>query len=133
MDKNSDRPYSMRWPAIVAILQGGVWSGLCVFLLWYVPQYERIYRDFKMELPAATIFFIDLTHFLHDQWIVAVMLMTVWMGANFAVVLLLDRVRSGVLKSGWYFLTVLVPILFLVAAHLAIALPLIGLIGNLSK
>lgn len=130
---DSASPKRRLWPAIVAIYQGAAWGGFCGFLLWYVPPYEKIYRDFRMEIPATAKLFINLTHFLHDHWIVVVTLIAVWMATTFVAASMLNRVRSDILKYGWYLLTSLAPFVLLVLANLAVALPMFGLIKDLSQ
>jgi type II secretory pathway component PulF len=130
---DSASPRNMRWPAIVAVIQGAVWGGILWLLLWKVPRFEAMFRDFKMELPTTAKLLIGLGHVVQDFWILAVMLLVVWMALNFAVVLLLDGSRPRVLRNWWYLVTALMPMGFLVVSILAIALPTLQLVGKIAQ
>jgi len=123
----------MRWPAMAAVFQGAVWGGILGLLLWMVPRFERMFKDFKMELTTTTKLLISLAHASYDHWILAVMLLFAWMALNFVVVLLLDGSRSAVLRRRWYLLTALVPMAVLVLATHAIALPTLSLVSSFSR
>jgi hypothetical protein len=129
---DSGRPVRMLWPAIFAVIQGAVWGGILGILLSKVSSFEKIFRDFKTEVPLATKLLLNLTHVLHDYWIVAVLLIVVWMAVNFAVALLLQRSRSRILKCGWYLPTALAPMAFLALTIQALFIPLTQLISDLS-
>ncbi|HEX3998510.1 MAG TPA: hypothetical protein VHX65_08180 [Pirellulales bacterium] len=128
-----DRSVRFRWPVIAAIYQAVAWCSAWAFLVLYVPRFERIFRDFKMELPAAAKLVISLTHFLYDWWFLCFAPIGAWAGAVLAVGVLLQKTRCGLLERAWYLLTALLPIAVLVLAGLAIMLPLGALIDNLSR
>jgi len=128
---DSRRRHPILWAVIVAMSQGVVWTALFAFLAIFGPPYERLFHDFRLELPAVTRSFVSLTHFVYDYWYLVVVLVLLWMLVNGGVVWLLDRSQSVIGKIGWYVVTWLAALAFLVFANLALVIPMANLVKTL--
>ena len=89
------RRNSLRRSIIFGVLQGVAGVAICIALMKVVPGFERMFRDFKQELPPMTRAIIAASHFTHDYWFVAIPLALLWGVANFAVVYALDSSQSA--------------------------------------
>lgn len=52
---------ALAYPGMVCLLAGGI---LCAILIWVVPSFEEIYKDFDVQLPRITWLLILLSHYV---------------------------------------------------------------------
>ncbi len=110
-----------------------VWVLLGVALLNVVAKFEKIFQDFKTDLPATTIALINFCHWLRCYWYLAVLLVLVWPFLNYGIVSLLSPLPGVVLpRRLWHVATWLV-ILAVILFALFAPLPLEALINRLSS
>ena len=129
-----DQPRSkaMHRAVIFGGIQGVAWIAVCIVLLTFVPKYERIFRDFKLELPPLTISVLMMSHFMFDYWFIAIPLAMLLGASNFGIVYALESSQSVVGSRIW---RILASIAVLVAAAfviLSVVLPLRHLIDSLN-
>jgi hypothetical protein len=65
---------------------------LCIFYGWWVPQLERVYKDFGGAFPGPTQLIIDVSHAFRRGWVFTVL--------GFAGVYLLDRCFLAAIRLG---------------------------------
>jgi len=121
------RPNPLRAAVVFGIVQGVVWMGVCVAFIQLAPGFERVFADFKVDLPELTKRFIQLDHFLHQYWWLAIPLVLVWALANVGVVVALGlspTTFSRFCKWTWCVLASLAPLAFMALATLAYIVPM---------
>ena len=67
MDDQS-RNKSMHRAVIFGVIQGVAWVAICIAFLIFVPKFERMFRDFKIELPPLTESVLMMSHFMYNYW-----------------------------------------------------------------
>jgi hypothetical protein len=106
--------------------------GVIVFylLLVWVPQYEKIFKDFGMKLPEMTVLVIKLSQLFAGYWYVLVS----GLGAvDMAIMFSLNRIRQIGLMTAWGLLVCLAQMLLMGLIVAAVTLPMNDLITRLSQ
>ena len=115
---------------LVGAAQSVLWIALGVVLMYQVPSFEKIFKDFGYgELPAMTVAVLQTGHFLIYYWYLGLLPILLWPFVNWGVLLLLSP--NPISQQLWRVATWLLP--FVCAAIIVFALfrPLIGLIVKL--
>jgi len=58
---------AMVYPVVVILVAVGI---LTFIMLWIIPKFEKIFKDFNMKLPALTQFLIDTSQWMANYWYV---------------------------------------------------------------
>ena len=98
-------------------------------LLKFVPQYEKIFKDFNTQLPTLTLLVIDLSRLFTRLWHALVPGLAM---AGLAPMLLLHRARRPALMTAWGVSVLLAEMLLIGVILEATIVPLNNLIMNLS-
>ncbi len=117
--------------AIMTAFHAVLWAGLFFALVRIVPTYQRLFDDFGMELPAASVWVICISYAAINYMFLILPLGILAMTLDFVILLLLGRAGRKVQWLARVFLT-LVPLLLGAAMFLALWLPLTKLLGTLS-
>jgi type IV pilus assembly protein PilC len=56
---------AMIYPAVVISIAVGV---VTVIMIFVIPKFEGIFKDFKLELPGPTLLLLSMSHFFADQY-----------------------------------------------------------------
>jgi type IV pilus assembly protein PilC len=93
---------AMVYPAAVIFFACLIVTGIMLFI---VPQFEKIFSDFKLNLPAMTVFLITMSSFIgNGGWIVVLLTpVIIWGGIK-----LIKMTKGG--KYAWDLFTIKVPI-----------------------
>jgi hypothetical protein len=99
-----------------------------------LPKFEKVFRDFNTRLPDVTIAVLDFGQFLSRHWYLALLPVLLWPFVNHDVVALLSpRPEVVVPKRLWYFATWAAILLVVAFAVVALFVPLIPVVGPLSR
>ncbi|MBL8792695.1 MAG: hypothetical protein JNM56_02190 [Planctomycetia bacterium] len=119
---------------LLALVHAVLASPLLVYLLVFVPRYQRIFADFGMALPVLTVAVLNVADMLATLWFLAPVLLVILFGADFGMQYLLHRRRPPrLLLWTWFVLGGLLPVVGFFLAMLAIQLPMLTLFDGLSK
>ena len=58
---------AMVYPVVVIMVAVGILTFIMIFI---IPKFEKIFKDFKSELPTITSILIDISHAAYDFWYV---------------------------------------------------------------
>jgi type II secretory pathway component PulF len=100
--------------------------GLIAFCVLVVPHYRQIYRDFHLQLPAASQILLSLSDLVNDKFGWAFLLLL-----PFALAVVMRRLT---LRGRWARLVILLFFFTLIIGSiLALFIPMISLIEGISK
>ncbi len=99
-------------------------------LLKYVPQYEKIFKDFGCKLPEFTSFVINLSRTIGRYWWVLAPLLA---AGDIGIMVGLHRTGQSGLLTAWGVLVWLALMLLVGLIVLAIIVPMNDLMMQLSK
>jgi type IV pilus assembly protein PilC len=90
---------AMVYPVVVVIIA----VGIVAFILWYIiPQFQKIFSDFGVELPGMTVFLINASEFLiRYYWTPIVFIVMCWLTLK-----LVKRFKRGRYALDWLWLRV---------------------------
>ena len=128
MSENTSKG-SFAWMLGLLVLHAICGVAVLWLLLKFVPQYEKIFKDFNTHLPTATLLVIDLSRLFTRLWHVLVPGLAM---AGLASMLLLHRAGQPALMTAWGVLVLLAEMLLIGAILEATIVPLNNLIMNLS-
>jgi type II secretory pathway component PulF len=118
---------------VVGVAQSLLLVALGAAALKVVPNFEKVFRELKSDLPDTTIAVLDSCHFLRQHWYPAFLLVLMWPFVDYGVVSLLWRRPELVgLRRLWYFTTWGVIVVVALFAMFALFRPLLVLITSLS-
>jgi type II secretory pathway component PulF len=123
---------------LVALIVGAavpalLWGCLCVGLVLYVPRYKKIFADFALVLPGATVAVIAVSDWIANYWYVLLLSLPFLFAPDVLIILLLWRRGSSVLGRLWAGLMIVLPLLAAAVVVIALYLPLTKLYEGLSK
>ena len=112
---------------LVGAAQSAAWIVLGVVLIYQVPSFEKIFKDFGYgELPSLTVVVMRLGNFLIYYWYLGLLPILLWPFVNWGVVQLVSP--HPPLQHVWRVATWMLPFLFAAIAAFALLRPLIVLI-----
>lgn len=117
----------------LAIIHGLILAGVVWMLVKIVPSFEKIFEDFGTELPAMSIWVLNLSHFFHVYWYLSVPIILIFYVGELAVTYLLFCQPGKIaLKVLWNIIILLIPLFLIIFIAVAMWAPLISLIEDLS-
>jgi len=121
-------------PAILlAAFHGVLWIVFLGMMLKYVPTFAKIFEDFDTELPAITIWALQWSIFSIRYWFLILPFIAVVCAADLLVLYALYlHPKFAMLTWLWLALMLLVPLGLMAWTVLAMYLPLMSLIEQLS-
>jgi len=99
-------------------------------LIMYVPEYEPIFKDFGLRLPAITTMVLDLSHSVGRYYYIFIPCIVI---ADVAVLSWLSRAGKTRLLTLWGILVLLAEMLLVGLIVAAVLLPMNDLSNQLSK
>lgn len=123
---------SARTGAVAMACVVGFWSLPLFALLFVIPKFEEIFKDFGVQLPDTALWLIGASRWVRGDQVGQVIPGLVFVAPVFlvflgAAVVLVLRERSGLVLLG----LVLLPILFLAMTIYAMFVPLVAMIESL--
>src|SRR5262249_29308779 len=58
-------PCALVYPVVVTLVAVII---LCFIMIWIVPKFEKIFKDFNMQLPAITLFIMAVSRWFSTYW-----------------------------------------------------------------
>ena len=115
---------------IVGAAQSVLWAALGVVLMYQVPSFEKIFKDFGYgELPSLTVAVLTLGHVLIDYWYLGLLPIVLWPIVNWGIA---HIVSSNLISQQlWRLSTWTLPFLCATIAEFALFRPLIVLVVKL--
>jgi type II secretory pathway component PulF len=112
-----------------------LWLVFIAVMIFYLPSREAMFADLKFKVPEATIYILDLSHWIIEFWFILMpFLILMLLIADAPVYFLL---RNGAKRPSasrlWSALMILLPLAALGIAVLAISLPYVKVLEGLSK
>jgi type II secretory pathway component PulF len=114
---------------IAGTVQSVLWLALGVALIHQAPSFDKIFKDFGVELPGLTIAVLKLGHFLVYLWYLCIPPIMLWPLVNWGVVQLVSPNR--ILQQLWRVATWTLPLVCAAIVACGLFLPLIKLIVTL--
>ena len=115
----------------LTVLHSVLRAGLFIAFLWLVPRYQRIFDEFGVALPFLAVKMVMVSYAVTSYWYLIVPLGVVALAVDFAILLLLGKVRRW-LQVAAGMLLVLVPLLLGGLLFLSFWLPMMKWIESLS-
>lgn len=116
---------------ITTAIHAVLWAGLFFALEWLVPNFQRLFNDLQVKLPANAQAVITISQAVANRWPTIVLLGIMAMAMDFVFLLLLGKLGRKV-QSLIGLLLALVPLLLGAAMFLALWLPLTKLLETMS-
>jgi type II secretory pathway component PulF len=135
MSANPPSPRSALVTAATAVIvHGSLGLALLCGMLWIVPKYKRLFRDYQMELDFFTARIVDIADWCSAYWYVVVLVAFPVLALDGAIVFwCASRNSTRVLGGLWIFLWILVWLLFTGLAALIVWLEYLRLQEALSR
>lgn len=129
------RPSRSLVPALVwgAAVPTVLWVVLFVWLVLVLPGYKSTFSAFGMQLPASTLFAVELADWVTTYWYVLLLFLPTLLVSDVIVLVLLQRLPSRVPSYLWCALMIALALLATALVIVAIYLPLAKLQEGLSK
>ena len=125
---SSALPFSLSFLALHSFL----WCAFLALLVFYVPRFEKNFRDFNMVLPTVTVVYLEVSRWCANYWYV----LPPWVllcGAVDGVILTWLYRRREMLALGWAFGLTALPLLLVILGAFALLGPLLKLLDSLSR
>jgi type II secretory pathway component PulF len=135
MSANPPSPRSALVTAATAVIIHSL-LGLALLcgMLWFVPKYKRLFREYQMELGYPTKVVIDIADWFGTYWYVLILVALPILALDGAIVFwCASRNSTRVLGGLWIFLWILVWLLFTGLAALIVWLEYLRLQEALSR
>jgi hypothetical protein len=128
--QHRDTPPGSIWLHVLTpILRVVVGVPICVLWVLWVSHAARIFEEFDVELPGLSVFVLRAALYWARMWPLGIPLIAVLMTADFAICLILKSHRFRVI---WEVLAWLTPVMVFLMTLVAVGLPLLSLVQNLS-
>jgi hypothetical protein len=129
MNTASQKAVSGRAIAI-GIAQAALWGVLGSTVMGAIPQFQKVFTDFGVDLPGVTRLVIVVSSLLYSYWYLAILAAVL---LNWGVVSLLwSNPEAVVARRAWYVATWLAPVALLAFVMIALLVPLVSLVTVLS-
>jgi type II secretory pathway component PulF len=131
-------PNRSAWPftIIAAVIHTLLALVLFLSLIFWMPRFEKIVKDFNMTLPSSTLWVMAVSRWLRSYWYVVIFPVGLLFAGNFLILYLL-RTKPGSRRLGlywyWFFAGTLLLLLAGGTVAVAVYLPLAKLGEGLSK
>jgi hypothetical protein len=112
---------ALPFTVIAAVVHGALTIFLVVGLFVWVPIYERLFMDFRMKLPTATVGVIEVSRWLREYWYFLMPLVALLLALDGLVLFLLRR-QSSTRGVGLYWFLFVTLLLVLVGGIVAVAI-----------
>jgi type II secretory pathway component PulF len=110
-----------------------LWACFFAGLILVVPGYKKNFTDFNLRLPDATLAVIAVADWAVNYWYVLVLSLPVFLAADVAVVVRLQRSGRRGLVGLWEGVMIALPLLAAALVFVAIHLAVTSLLEGLSK
>jgi type II secretory pathway component PulF len=120
--------------AIAVVIHGLLGLALLYGMLWPVPKYKRIFREFQMELPYFSIKVVEISDWFVAYWYVVALATLPMLALDGAIVFWCwSRKSTRILGVLWIMLLVMFWFLFMGVAAFSVWLPYLKLQEGLSR
>ena len=131
-------PNRSAWPftIIAAVIHTLLAFVLFLSMIFWIPRFEKLFKDFSMELPSSTNWVMAVSRWVGSYWYVVIFPVGLLFAGNFLILYLL-RTKPGSRRLGlyWYWFFAVTLLLLLAGGTVAVAiyLPYAKLAEALSK
>jgi len=112
--------------------------GICVIaliagMLFMVPTYKSIFKDFKMKLPWITEAVVSISDLIIRYWYILPLLIVPLLALDGGIVFFLGQAGRRKLRTVWLVMPIVLAVLFGALALVSLELPFRALVEALSK
>lgn len=133
-DAKEVRPVRALIPAVIlSVFHGSLWILLLGMMLWYVPSFGKIFKEFEVALPAMTELAISASYFSINFWYAVVFAVMVLAAADLMLLYAMYlHPKLAALRWLWLTLMLFAPFGLIALTVLAMNIPMISLTRQLS-